>query len=301
MDFVELQAFLKLSETLHFTKAANEINLSPSALSRIISRLEDESGTLLFDRGSREVHLTADGRKFADFARKALQEKNKLFEEFSEDADEIKGTLRLYASVTACYAVMPDFIKKISEKYPKIQLSIETGDPAAAIDAVRQDKADVAVAAIPEGLSDAFQCLHVFSTPLVFAASSTSPFVNVSGSPQDIVSSVPLILPKQGLARDRFDAWTKSRNVRPIIAAETEGNEAVLALAALGLGMALVPQIVLQKGPYTSGFISHNAGNILGCYDVGFIQKTHVQQTSTAKKIRQAVNDIFASGIKATV
>lgn len=301
MDFVELEAFLKLSQTLHFTKAAQEINLSPSALSRIISRLEEESGTLLFDRGSREVHLTSDGKKFAFFAEKALQEKKKLLEDFSKDADEVKGQLNVYASVTACYAVMPDFIRKISEKHPKIQLSIETGDPAAAIDAVRHDKADVAVAAIPESLSDIFECYHVLSTPLVFAASSSSPYVTVSGSPQDIVSSLPLILPKQGLARDRFNAWVKSRNVHPIIAAEAEGNEAVLALAALGLGMALVPQIVLEKGPYKSGFISHNAGNILGCYDVGFIQKKHVQQTSSAKKIRQAVNAIFASGIKANV
>lgn len=296
MDFLELKAFLKLSETLHFTKASQEINLSPSALSRIISRLEEECGTILFDRGSREVHLTPDGEKFAAFAKQSLGQKEKLFEEFSDNSDEVRGTLRIYASVTACYSVMPTFVKKLSEKFPKIQLQIETGDPAAAIDAVRQDRADLAVAAIPESILDGFETIRVLTTPLVFAASPSSAFTSVSGSPQDIVSSVPLILPKAGLARRRFDAWIKSRNVEPIIAAEAEGNEAVMALAALGIGMALVPQIVLENGPY-KGFISHNAGNILGCYDVGFIQKTNIHGTATAKKIRRAVDEIFDSGV----
>ncbi|MBR0476740.1 MAG: LysR family transcriptional regulator, partial [Treponema sp.] len=115
----------------------------------------------------------------------------------------------------------------------------------------------------------------------------------VSGSPQDIVESVPLILPKAGLARSRFDSWIKSRNVKPIVAAEAEGNEAVMALAALGLGIGLVPQIVLENGPYREGFICHSAGNALGCYDIGFIQKTQISGSESVKKIRLAATDIL--------
>jgi len=293
MDFYELKAFTVLSRQLHFAKAAQQVHLSPSALSRLISRLESETGTTLFDRDNREVALTEEGKKFAVFATKCISEQEALLSAFSNKADVVTGTLHVYASVTACYTIMPPFIKRLASKYPAIQLSVETGDPAGAVAAVREGRAELGVAAIPDEGYDAFDCIPVRTSPLVFAASSTGSYVEVSGSPQDIVSSVPLILPKQGLARRRFDSWTKSRNVQPMIAAEAEGNEAVMALAALGLGIGLVPQIVLENGPYKEGFICHSAGNALGYYDIGFIQKTQITGPESLKRIRLAVTDIL--------
>ena len=293
MDFYELKAFSVLSQKLHFAKAAHEVNLSPSALSRMITRLEEETGVTLFERNNRDVTLTDNGKKFLKFAEKSLSEKEELLTDFSNKTDEVSGTLHVYASVTACYTIMPPFIKQLALKYPLIHLSVETGDPAGAPSTVREGKAELAVAAIPENGYDTFECIPVRTSPLVFAASNKGPYVEINGSPQDIVSSVPLILPKQGLARRRFDAWTKSRNVKPVIAAETEGNEAVMALAALGLGIGLVPKIVLENGPYSEGFICHSARNALGYYDIGFIQKVQITGSESVRKIRLAVTDIL--------
>lgn len=295
MDFFELKAFISVARNLHFARAASEINLSPSALSRLVSRLEDETGCELFDRRSRDVFLTEKGQRFLSFASKCVEEKQNLEAEFSQQKDILSGTLHVYASVTACYTIMPPFIKKLSAKYPALHLSIETGDPAGAVGAVREDRADLAVAAIPDEKSSFFDCISVCASPLVFAASLSGPYVDVQGSPQDIVSNVPLILPKAGLARKRFDSWIESRNVHPVVAAETEGNEAVMALAALGLGIGLVPKIVLENGPYREGFVSHNAGNALGFYDIGFIQKAKITGSESARKIRAAVNEILHS------
>ena len=73
MDFFELNAFLELSSTLHFTKSAQKVNLSPSAFSRLVNRLETETGVTLCDREGHDVSLTEDGKKFAAFAKNALQ------------------------------------------------------------------------------------------------------------------------------------------------------------------------------------------------------------------------------------
>ena len=295
MDFYELKAFIVLSQKLHFAKASSELNMSPSALSRMISRLEDECGAVLFDRNNREVALTKEGRKFVLFAEKCLNEHNNIINEFSSRSDLVSGTLHVYASVTACYTIMPPFIKRLSQKYPLIQLSVETGDPAGSLSAIREGRAELAVAAIPENVNEMFDCIPVRTSPLVFAASSDGPFVEVKGSPQDIVSSVPLILPRQGIARNRFNSWIKSRNVKPNIVAEAEGNEAVMALSALGLGIGLVPQIVLENGPYKEGFICHSAGNALGYYEIGFVQKKALSGSESLKKIRSVVTDILHS------
>lgn len=293
MDFFELGAFLTLSRNLHFAKTAQEVNLSPSALSRLITRLESECGAVFFERSNREVVLTEEGTRFAEFARKCIEENKSLMDDFSRNSDEISGTLNVFASVTACYSIMPPFIKLLSKKFPLIQLNVETGDPALAGTAVREGRAELAVAAITEENSLFFETTVVEKSPLVFAASSSGPYAKAEGSPQDIVSSVPLILPKAGLARRRFDSWVKSRNVRPHVAAEAEGNEAVMALAALGLGIALVPKIVLDYGPYSEGFVFYSLTNALGNYDIGFIRRKNISGTDKIRRIQSAVSQVL--------
>ncbi len=293
MDFFELKAFLTLSKTLHFAKTAEKVNLSPSALSRLITRLEEETGRTLLERSNRDVKLTREGQAFASFAESCLNKKDDIFAEFNSMTGTISGILHVYASVTACYSIMPPFLKELAQKFPELQLNVQTGDPAGAIPAVREGRADVAVAAIPDTPLPEMDCIPVRRTPLVFAASTGGPWENVSGSPQDIVSSVPLILPKTGLARERFDRWIESRNVKPVIAAETEGNEAIMAMVQLGLGIGLVPHIVLTNGPYEKGFTCHAAGNALGYYEVGFIQKKQISGSESYKKMRLAVSRIL--------
>ncbi|MCI5518956.1 MAG: HTH-type transcriptional activator IlvY [Treponema sp.] len=294
MNFYELEAFLALAKTLHFGKTASKLNMSPSALTRLISRLEEELGVSLFDRNNRQIYLTDQGKIFEKFAQESLSKRADLKVSLSGNGERIEGVLPLYASVTACYTVLPDFIKRLTEKYPGIQLSVETGDPAAAISAVKENRALLAIGAIPETGLASMETVSVVKTPLVYAASKNGPYTKLEGSPQDILSSVPLVLPKAGLARSRFDKWIKSRNVKPIIAAETEGNEAILAIAQLGLGIGLVPQIVLENGPYKGEFIIHTAGNILGYYDVGFIRKATISGTTSSRRIQEAVESILS-------
>ncbi len=294
MDFYELDAFIKLAETLKFSKAADLSAMSPSALSRMMSRLEDEVGAPLFDRDKRKVILTERGKKFLAFAKDCAAKRRDLILEFSQEKDSVAGDLRVYASVTACYTILPPFIKELSKKYPAIRLSVQTGGEAGAFNAVKEGRVLLAVAAIPEEGNAAIEATSVIKTPLIYAASADGPWTKLDGSPQDIVSSAPLVLPKTGLARKRFDKWTKSRNVKPKIAAETEGNEALLAIAQLGLGIALVPRIVLENGPYQGKFVIHEAGNALGYYDVGFIRKKEISGTQSERKILTAANEVLS-------
>ena len=295
MNFYELEAFVTLAKNMHFGKTASQLNMSPSALSRVITRLEEEVGASLIDRNNRQMELTEQGRIFEKFARESLSRRADLSEQLSGYGQEVEGILPVYASVTACYTVLPDFIKRLTKKYPGIHLSVQTGDPAGALAAIRENRAYLAIDAIPESGLTEMKTVSVIRTPLVYAAAKNGPYTELLGSPQDILSSVPLILPKAGLARSRFDKWIKTRNVKPIIAAETEGNEAILAIAQLGLGIGLVPQIVLENGPYKGEFVIHTAGNILGYYDVGFIRKSRPAGTASVKRIQEAVENILGT------
>lgn len=311
MDLFELEAFLVLSEQLHFARAASRVNLSPSALSRLLSRLEDETGVILLDRDTRQVQLTRSGEEFRDFARETILRRKELSLRLTQTDNCLRGTLRVYASVTACYSILPPFVEALSREHPELSLSVETGDPAGAANAVREGRADIAVSSIPaEGYTDLFS-FTVNKTPLVFAASQKGLYSHLS-LPRDTKNStgnnfveekslietllsVPLLLPKAGLARARFDRWMEElqkpehKGKKPQIAIETAGNEALLALARLGLGLALVPRLVLENSPFAEGLVLYQAGPHFGDYDIGFVMKSVDRAPRGARHLTEAL------------
>lgn len=278
MDFHELEAFVVLARTLHFARAAAALHTSPSGLSRLLGRLEDELGVRLFERDTRRVGLTAEGDSFLSFAEESLRRRESLRLSLDSGDGRLRGILRVYASVTACYSILPPFAEAMHAEHPELRLTVETGDPAGAESAVREGKADLALAALPEtGFVD-LDSYSVRRTPLVFVSSGNGPFgaLDLSGETllRTALGSVPLILPVAGLARARFDRWARRSGVKPHIAAETAGNEAVLALARLGLGLGLVPRIVLENSPFAEGLVQYQAGADFGDYDIGFVMRS---------------------------
>ena len=101
MNLYELKAFVTLSKTLHFGKTASLENISPSALSRIISRLEEENATIFLDRSNRSVELTENGKLFAEYAKETLERTQILKAKFNGNQNQLTGTLHIFASVTA--------------------------------------------------------------------------------------------------------------------------------------------------------------------------------------------------------
>lgn len=308
MQFHELSAFVTLASTLHFARAAAVLNSSPSALSRVISRLEEELGTRLFVRDTRRATLTREGELFLDFARESLRRREELDRELQCGDQGLRGQLRVFASVTACYSILPPFVALLSAEHPGLRLSVQTGDPAEAAAAVRAGQADLAVAALPEeGFAD-LDSYSVRRSPLVFTASQDGPFghleLDEDGSASDaaeldlrlqrVLAQVPLILPHAGLARKRFDRWARERSIHPVVAAETAGNEALLALARLGLGVALVPRLVLENGPFAAGLRLYAAAPEFGDYDIGFVLRPERSGGDYHRRLHAALAGLLA-------
>lgn len=326
MDFHELEAFAALAKTLHFARAAAAIHTSPSGLSRLLGRLEDELGVKLAERDTRRVQLTEAGRDFLDFAEDSLRRREELRLGLGSRDGSLRGFLRVYASVTACYSVLPPFAEALVAAYPELSLSVETGDPADAELAASSGRVDLAVAAIPDGGFAGLDAFAVRRSPLVFvgarsgpwgsldlarsadpivssrkaSASRTIPAVGGTGTAPGIaaererklaatLASTPLILPTTGLARERFDRWSREHGFRPRIAAETGGNEPLLAFARLGLGLALVPRIVVENGPFADGLAIYDGGPALGDYDIGYVLRPPRPGSDSGRRVYQAL------------
>ena len=263
MDIHELRIFIKTAELLHFGNASRQCNLSPSALTRSIQRLEEDVGHPLFLRDNRSVALTETGKRFLAYARTAVQEWE-VFQETVSDSDRVQGSLSLYASITAVYSLLPDLLETYRSRFPDVQLELRTGAAEQAVDEVLRGEMDLAVAARPDSIQGSLAFLPLAETPLVFIASKNQPIDCGAGW-----ADIPLVVPQSGPARHRLLSWYKEQKLRPHIVSEVSGSEALIALVRLGTGVGVVPQLVLERSPFSLDVRVIENGPELSPYVVG--------------------------------
>ena len=250
MDIRSAQLFLHLASSLNYARTSEQMFVSPSTLTRVIQRLEEELGSSLFERDNRKVKLTTAGSRFQRFVRLWLDEWHQLQLDLQLASSELSGTLRIYCTVTASYSHLPALLDKFRLHCPKAEIQLSTGDAAQAIDRIKQDEADVAIAARPEQLPTTMYFQSIASLPVRLIAPVIPCRVNdLLANPQVNWNEVPLILPEHGPARSRFDRWLKDCNINPAVVAKVDGHEALVSMVALGSGVSIVPDPVLQHSP----------------------------------------------------
>jgi LysR family positive regulator for ilvC len=249
MDIRTLKLFHHLAGSLHFSRTSQACNISPSALTRMIQRLEADVGKQLLIRGNRCVELTYAGQVFKKYAEDVLSRFERLQGELSKDAI-LSGQLSLYCSVTAAYSILPGFIPRYRAMHPGVQMRLETGDPAQAMNRLMNRDADAVIAALPETPGAQISFLNMAVSPLVFIGAKHYPDVLVTdGKGRPDWKECPLILADKGLSRERIDKWFIENAVIPRIYSQVTGHEAIIALVNLGFGIGLVPRLVLEKSP----------------------------------------------------
>lgn len=264
MDIAKLRLFSALANSLHFGRAASSCHVSPSTLSRNIKQLEDGLGVQLFVRNNRSVLLTHEGEQFLGFAKEVIRQWETYQESLVAQADQLRGQLSIYCSVTASYSFLYEILTEFRIRHPGIAIKLHTGDPAQSIERVLAGEEDIAIAAKPDKLPAGISFKPINSSPLIFITSNQS-----EGWQGSTWNDIPVIIPEEGLARERLDKWFKSTGVTPKIYAEVKGNEAIVSMVSLGFGVGVVPQIVADNSPLAENVQRFNPQPDLGPYDMG--------------------------------
>lgn len=258
MELRELQQYLHLCSSLHFGKTSREFHISPSSLSRLIKKLEDEVGLPLFERDSRLVRLTPAGVLFREYAAESLQRWADLQRELRQRSDRLAGTLSIFCSVTASYSFLHELLDQFRSNYPDVDIQLRTGDTALTIQRVLDEQEDVGIAALPDVLPEKLSFRTIRASPLVFIA-PVSPSAlreqldrHASAGLELPWHQLPLVLSETGLARSRVDEWFAAKGVRPQIYAQVAGNEAIVSMVSLGFGVGVVPQLVVENSPLSA-------------------------------------------------
>ncbi|NDV90815.1 HTH-type transcriptional activator IlvY [Alteromonas sp. 345S023] len=243
MDFRSLQLFNHLATSLHFGDTAQAMYVSPSTLSRVIQRLEDELGCSLFKRDNRKVALTHSGHKLLAFSTQALKEWQQLKANLKEDEDALQGEISLFCSVTASQSHLPAILRQFRQQHPGVDIRLVTGDPALSIDKVKQQECDLAIAIHTPDMPTDLYFSPLEDVPLVLIAPKEWRLTQLS---QIDWTQHQVVMPEHGPTRRIAYHWFAEHGVRPNVYASVGGNEAIVSMVALECGIGFVPKVVLD-------------------------------------------------------
>ena len=282
MDIRTLQLFRQLSNSLHFARTSLACNITPSALTRVIQRLEAEVGAQLFIRDNRSVELTFAGGAFKKYADDVILRWERLQGELTQE-DVLSGELSLYCSVTAAYSILPEIITQYRGVHPGVQIKLDTGDPARALSRLINRDVDAVIAALPEKMPKQLTFLKMAVSPLVFISSRRFPEIIVYKNGLIDWEKTPMIIADVGLSRERMDSWFAKNRLVPNIYSRVAGHEAIIALVNLGCGMGLVPRLVLEKSPFSEEIFILDSVPELPAYEIGLCT---IQNNLTNPKVQ---------------
>lgn len=271
MDIKSLQTFLHLSQSLHFSKTAQAMHVSPSTLSRMIQRLEEELGSSLLIRDNRSVVLTEAGIAFKQFAQQQLDQWELLKHSVAQKGDALEGEINLYCSVTAAYSHLPPILERFRRHHPNVEIKLTTGDSAVAIEQTMLHQVDFAITAYPDNFPARLHFSKLAEIPLSIVAPTIPCAVTQLVNQQSIDwKSIPFILPEHGAIRRRFDTWFRALKAgKPHIYAKVAGHEALISMVALGCGVGVVPDVVIENSPVRDRVQSLSNVGELSSFDLG--------------------------------
>lgn len=256
MTLEQLRIFVAVAEREHVTRAAEELNLTQSAVSAAVSNLEGRYAARLFDRIGRRIALTEAGRLFLVEARAVLARADAAETVLADLAGLKKGRLSLAASQTVASYWLPARLHAYRARFPGVAVSLAIANTDAVAAAIHDGEADVGVV---EGVIDdpALRAVPVAWDEMALVAPPSHPWASPSRgadwspSPTDLASArwvlrepgsgtralLETAIREAGLAFDALD-----------VALELPSNEAVRAAVEAGAGASVMSRLVAAGG-----------------------------------------------------
>ena len=245
LNYHHLRYFWAVAHDGNLTRTAERLNLSQSAVSVQIKQLEASLGHTLFERRGRQLILTEAGRIALDHADAIFASGRELIGTLQEKGRS-RQAVRIGALATLSRNFHMEFLRPILGRQD-VEIILRSGTSAQLLQALEALNLDV-VLINRAPLRDA-------STPFVSHRLSEQP-VSLVGTPEllggisglnDLLAGLPIILPTSDTGvRIGFDALTERLGIRPQIAAEVEDMAMMRLLAREGVGLAVLPPIVVQ-------------------------------------------------------
>lgn len=247
MEIRNLVTFLEVSQLKNFTRAAERLGYSQSAVTVQIKQLESELGVSLFDRIGKSVRLTEYGHSFIEFASDAVSAMNRA-ESFNTAMEQHSGVIRFGVVGTILSAVLIEVIRKFKKMYPKVVISVSEGSSAELEKMIRRCDIDLAYFLDYKTPSNDWVRVREEKEPIIFvtnpdAAIASKGKLNLS----NLVGEQFILTPKGENYRSLFDnaLVEHSINIEPTI--ELENTDMIMRLLMKEPYISILPEFSVRK------------------------------------------------------
>lgn len=251
--------FIAVAEELHFGRAALRLHIAQPPLSQQIKSMEERLGTSLFRRTRRRVELTEAGLLLLDEGRKVLAQAERAEQMLHQAIRGETGRLRIgFTGSLPFNSVMPGLIRHYRLAWPNVQLTLEEMSTAHQIDALAAGNMDIGFLRPHAPLTDpGFDIRLVERERLLVVCNADHPLMSQAEvSVGDLAGEGFIFHPRRigtGLY-DRVMALAHAAGFIPTIAVEAHQMATIVAMAAVGLGVSIVPEAMRRVQVEGVGF-----------------------------------------------
>jgi DNA-binding transcriptional LysR family regulator len=242
IDSYSVRLFVSAAHAGSIARAAEIENIAPSALSRRLADLEHAFDAPLLVRSPRGISLTDAGRLVLARGERIDDELQALVREVQMEGGEVRGTVRLYANMSAVIGFLPERLQRFMAAHPAVTVSLHEEDTRDVLRACLDDRADVGVgvdAPLPAGL-DAW---HFATDPLHVVLPPGHALASHEKVTFALALAHPLVGVHAGGALDRSlveRAAAMQKTFAPTVSVSS--FDAVCRMVEAGLGIAIIPQ-----------------------------------------------------------
>jgi DNA-binding transcriptional LysR family regulator len=249
MEVHQLAYFESVSRHLHFTRAAEELNVAQPSVSQQIRKLETELGAPLFHRMKRHVALTEAGKTFLPHARAVLQRLDEARREVHELSGLRRGSLAVGAPPSVGTHLLPRALAAFSRRHPGIALAFREAGSRTLLGLLEQGELDLAVVIQPIR-HPALETRLLLEEELLLAVPRGHPLAN--GQRRVRLAQLreePFVLLREGAydLRDQTLAACRRAGFDPVVALDGGEMDSMLRFVAAGIGVAILPEMVLAE------------------------------------------------------
>ena len=245
MDLHMLRCFVAVAEELHFGRAAHRLGILPSALGRHIRLLEEDLGTRLLTRTTRNVTLTEDGALLLEESRKLLDQADQLATRFRRRGRTHAASLRLGAIDSAAAGLVPMLLHDFRAQYPDVTVQLLEDKTIRLLPRLLSGRLDLALVRPPENPDKRLEFAFLFHETAVVALPRRHPLARKDKLGIADLVDQPLIVPERRSRPHSHDLTIKlfaEAGLQARIAQIAEEKQTIINLVAADLGLAIVPR-----------------------------------------------------------
>lgn len=271
-------AFVTAVEYGSFTKAAEILNYSQSGISRMINDLESEWGILLLERSKSGVILTSEGLSLMPYIKSICAEHQKLHLHVEALNGIETGIIRIATFSSVATHWLPKIIKAFKIDYPNINYELLLGDYKEIETWILEGRVDCGFLRLPA--DSELETFFLERDQLLVVLPEGHPCEKKEKFPVEALCDYPFMLLEKG-AKAEVSEIFEQYHLTPNVNFTTWDNYAIMSMVESGLGISVLPQLILQRVPYR---IQYKELSVPAYRDIGLALKSKEKASLVVKK-----------------